>query len=75
MMNQIQVEDHVNKAVMPDNFAARIAFVDYNGKSKFKDYINNKPKTNLDKIEFIKRNAPLMVCFTESLRMGYLHQE
>lgn len=52
----------------PDNFGARIAFVDYNGKSTFDDYIKNIPKTFSDEIEFVKRNAPHMVRSTESLR-------
>ena len=52
----------------PDNFGARIAFVDYDGKSTFNDYIKNTPKTLSDEIEFVKRNAPRMVRSTESLR-------
>jgi len=52
----------------PDNFGARIAFVDYDGKSTYDDYKNNKPKTPSDEIEFVKRNAPLMVKSTDSLR-------
>ncbi len=52
----------------PDDFGARIAFVDYDGKSTYDDYKNNKPKTPSDEIEFVKRNAPLMVKSTDSLR-------
>ena len=52
----------------PDNFGARIAFVDYDGKSTYDNYRNNKPKTPSDEIEFVKRNAPLMVKSTESLK-------
>lgn len=52
----------------PDNFGARIAFVDYDGKSTFDDYINNTPKMPSDEIEFVKRNAPRMVRSTDSLR-------
>jgi len=52
----------------PDNFGARIAFVDYDGKSTYENYRNNKPKTNSDEIEFVKHNAPLMVRSTESLK-------
>ena len=52
----------------PDNFGARVAFVDYDGKSTYDDYKINKPKTNSDEIEFVKRNAPLMVRSTESLK-------
>ena len=52
----------------PDNFGARVAFVDYDGKSTYDDYKNNTPKTSSEEIEFVKRNAPLMVRSTESLR-------
>ena len=52
----------------PDDFGARIAFVDYDGRSTYDDYKNNKPKTDSDKIEFVKCNAPLMVRSTESLK-------
>ena len=43
------------------DFSARIAFVDYNGKKAMDDYINNTPKTNSDRIEFVKNNAPKIV--------------
>ncbi|MCH8916148.1 MAG: hypothetical protein IIA82_09965 [Thaumarchaeota archaeon] len=49
-------------------FGARIAFVDYDGKSTYDDYKNSKPKTPSDEIEFVKRNAPMMVKSTESLK-------
>jgi len=52
----------------PNNCGARIAFVDYDGKSTYDDYKNNKPKTPSDEIEFVKRNAPMMVKSTESLK-------
>ncbi len=52
----------------PDDFGARIAFVDYDGKKTYDDYKNNKPKLLSDEIEFVKRNAPLMVRSTESLK-------
>ena len=52
----------------PNNFGARIAFVDYDGKSTYDNYKNNKPKTPSDEIEFVKRNAPMMVKSTESLK-------
>ena len=52
----------------PDDFGDRIEFVHYAGKSTYDDYKNNKPKTPSDEIEFVKRNAPLMVKSTESLK-------
>ena len=52
----------------PDDYGARIAFVDYNGKKSFDDYKNNKPQNTSDELEFVKRNAPMMVKSAESLR-------
>ena len=52
----------------PDNFGARIAFVDYDGKKTYDDYKNNKPKTISEEIEFVKRNAPLMVRSIDALK-------
>ena len=52
----------------PDNFGARIAFVDYDGKKTFDDFKRNKPQTDSDELEFVKRNAPLMVRSVDSLR-------
>jgi len=52
----------------PDNYGARIAFVDYDGKKAFDDFKNNTPNSNSEEIEFIKRNAPLMVRSVDSLR-------
>ncbi|MDH3677620.1 MAG: aminotransferase class I/II-fold pyridoxal phosphate-dependent enzyme, partial [Nitrosopumilus sp.] len=52
----------------PDNFGARIAFVDYDGKSAFDDYLKNTPKNSSDEIEFVKRNAPRMVRSIDSLK-------
>ena len=44
-----------------NDFSARIAFVDYDGQSAMKNYVSNPPKTNSDKIEFAKNNAPRIV--------------
>ena len=44
-----------------NDFSARIAFVDYNGAQVFDEYLENKPKTTSDKIEFVKNNAPKIV--------------
>ena len=52
----------------PDDYGARIAFVDYNGKQAFEDYKHNKPKSNSDELKFVKRNSPMMVKSTESLK-------
>lgn len=51
-----------------DNYGARIAFVDYDGKKTFDDYKENPPKNDSEKLEFVKRNAPLMVRSVDSLK-------
>jgi aspartate aminotransferase len=47
--------------IREDNFGARIAFVDYDGKRVFENCKNNPPKTKTDEEEFVKKNAPRMV--------------
>ncbi len=43
------------------DFSARIAYVDYDGAKVYQNYLENKPKTNSEKIEFVKCNAPKIV--------------
>lgn len=57
----------------PNDYGARIAFVDYDGKTAFYDYNTNKPKTSSDELEFVKRISPMMVKSTESLRKWVEH--
>lgn len=45
----------------PDNFGARIAFVDYDGKAAFEDFKANPPEDPSDEIKFVHKNAPRMV--------------
>ncbi len=52
----------------PNNYGARIAFVDYDGKKTFDNYKNNKPQNTSDELEFVLRNAPLMVRSVDSLK-------
>lgn len=52
----------------PDDYGARIAFVDYDGKKAFKRYKSNPPKSKTDETEFVKKNAPRMIRGIESLR-------
>ena len=52
----------------PNDYGARIAFVDYDGKKAFDDYRNNKPTSTSEELEFVKRNSPMMVKSVESLR-------
>ena len=43
------------------DYSARIAFVDYNGAQAYENYQINKPKTNSEKFEFVRTNAPRLV--------------
>ena len=59
------------------DFSARIAYVDYNGSEVYQNYLENKPKTSSEKIEFVKNNAPKVVAglevidkFFENLKKG-----
>jgi len=52
----------------PDNYGARIAFVDYDGKKAFDDFKNNNPQTESEKTEFVKRNAPVMLRSVNALK-------
>jgi aspartate aminotransferase len=52
----------------PDDYSARIAFVDYNGKETFDRYRHNPPKSKSDEIEFVKENAPRMISGIQKLR-------
>lgn len=52
----------------PENYGARIAYVDYDGKQAFDDYRNNPPKTEAEEDSFLKANAPTMVKGVEWLQ-------
>ncbi len=52
----------------PDNYGARIAFVDYDGKQVFDSYKQNPPKTHSDEIDFAKQNASHMMKSPDALR-------
>jgi len=60
----------------PDNYGARIAFVDYDGKYAFDNYKKNPPKTKSDEIEFVKQSAPIMVQSISALKgwIDYIKQ-
>ncbi len=62
------------------DFSARIAYVDYDGAKVYRNYLENKPKTSSEKIEFVKNNAPKIVAgiemigkFFEDIRKESLH--
>jgi len=60
----------------PNDYGARIAFVDYDGKKVFDNYKQNPPKTSSDEIEFVKQNAPMMVKSVDALQgwVNYIKQ-
>ncbi len=57
----------------PDDYGARIAFVDYKGKEAFENYKRNRPKTEQEEIEFVKTNAPNMIMGIEMLHQWVEH--
>jgi aspartate aminotransferase len=52
----------------PDNFGARIAFVDYDGKMAFDKYKKMPPETELDEAKFVKDAASKMIMGIEKLK-------
>jgi aspartate aminotransferase len=52
----------------PEDYGARIAFVDYDGKSTFDNFTHTPPKSSSDEIEFVKQNSPIMVKSVDALR-------
>jgi aspartate aminotransferase len=63
------------------DFSARIAYVDYDGKKVYQKYLENKPKTSSEKLEFVKNNAPKVVAglemigrFFEDLKRNNMHE-
>ena len=60
----------------PEDYGARIAFVDYDGKYAFDNYKKNPPKTKSDEIEFVNQNAPMMVQSVNALKgwIDYIKQ-
>jgi aspartate aminotransferase len=51
----------------PDNYSARIAFVDYNGPAAYEDYLFNPPLTDENKAAFFVRHASRMLKGAEAL--------
>jgi len=49
------------------DFSARIAYVDYNGTKVLQNYLDNKPKTSSERVEFVKNNAPKIVAGIEMI--------
>jgi len=49
------------------DFSARIAYVDYDGSKVYQNYVENKPKSSSEKMEFVKNNAPKIVAGLEMI--------
>ena len=49
------------------DFSARIAYVDYDGAQVYQNYLDNKPKSSSEKIEFVRKNAPKVVAGIEMI--------
>ena len=63
------------------DFSARIAYVDYDGEKVYQKYIENKPKTSSEKLDFVKNNTPKVVAglnmierFFEDLNRNDIHE-
>ncbi len=52
----------------PDDFGARIAFVDYDGKAAFERYKAGPPRTESEEVEFVHQAAPMVVKGVEQMR-------
>jgi aspartate aminotransferase len=52
----------------PDDYGARIAFVDYDGKQAYENFRESHSKTRSDEREFVKQNATRMVNGIGALR-------
>lgn len=50
------------------DFSARMAFVDYDGLDAYESYQKSKPRTNSDKVNFVKNNAPRIVAGLDMIK-------
>ncbi|KAF6246590.1 aminotransferase class I/II [Nitrosopumilus sp. b3] len=55
------------------DFSARMAFIDYNGKQAFENYLGDPPKTKSDRIEFVRDNAPRIVSGLDMIELYCEH--
>ncbi|MFO7952844.1 MAG: pyridoxal phosphate-dependent aminotransferase [Bacillota bacterium] len=51
----------------PDNYGARIAYVDYNGNKAYQAFLDRKPTGSEEETAFVEEFAPMMVKGTEVL--------
>jgi aspartate aminotransferase len=49
------------------DFSARIAYVDYDGAKVYQNYLDNKPKSSSEKMDFVKNYAPKVVSGIEMI--------
>ena len=49
------------------DFSARIAYVDYDGAKVYQKYLDDKPKSRSEKMEFVKNYAPKVVSGIEMI--------
>ena len=56
-----------------NDYSARMAYVDYDGTSAFKNYLADKPKTDSDKINFVEQNAPRIVAGLKMIEVYFEH--
>ncbi len=57
----------------PDNYGARIAFVDYDGAHTLANFKENPPLSRSDEMGFVKLNAPRMIAGIASLKEYVQH--
>jgi len=50
------------------DFSARIAYVDYDGAKVYQNYLDKKPKSSTDRLEFVKNSAPKIVAGIEMIK-------
>ena len=55
------------------DFSARIAYVDYDGVKVYRKYVENKPKSHAEKLEFVKNNAPKVVAGIDMIADFFTH--
>lgn len=55
------------------DFSARIAYVDYDGAKVYQNYLDHKPKSNNERLEFVRTNAPKIVAGIEMIKKFFEH--
>ncbi len=55
------------------DFSARIAFVDYDGSKVYQKYLDHKPKSSSERLEFVKDNAPKVVAGIKMIEKFFEH--